>query len=148
MTTKAYLSQLHIIDNQIKDKQLLALQYRENAIMTSPVYSDMKVQTNHKPDKMAESIIKAIEYEKEADDKAVELLNLKHTILEQIDGIKKIEKNNAHVYYNLLMGRYVHNMTMTELQDYVHYGEKQTKRLFDKSIEEFEILYGSEYLEK
>ena len=148
MTTKCYLSQLHFIDNQIKDKQLLALQYRQNAIMSSPVYTDMKVQTNHKPDKMAESIIKAIEYEKEADDKAVELLNLKHTILKQIDGIKKLDRNNSHVYYNLLMGRYVHNMTMTQLQEYVHYGEKQTKKLFERSIVEFETLYGSEYLDK
>ena len=146
MRTREYLGQLKNIDKEIQDKQLLAIKYRDNALPTSPKLSDMKVQTSHEPDKMATSIATALDYEKEADEMAVKLLNLKHHIEGQIDGLRFIDNKNAKTYYNILMGYYVRQMSNASLSKYIKYSPKQTKRLFESALEVFESMYGEEYL--
>lgn len=147
MTTRFYLNQLKNIDREIQDKQLLAIKYRDNALPTSPKLSDMKVQTSHESDKMASSIVKALDYEKEAEEMAIKLLNLKHHIEGQIDAIRFIDHKNAKVYYNILTGIYIRQMTHDEVSKYIKYSQKQTKRLYEGALKTFESIYGEEYLE-
>lgn len=144
--TREYLGQLKNIDREIRDKQLLAQRYRDNAVSVSPKLTDVKVQSSGVPDKMAESITKALDYEAEANDDVVRLIELKHHIEEQIDGMREADGNYGKTYYNILMGSYVHNMNVTALSRYIGYSPKQTRRLFDKSIKVFEVMYGEEYL--
>lgn len=147
MTTRQYLNQLRNIDKEIRDNQLLAMRYRENALPTSPQLTDMKVQTSHITDKMAESIVKAIDYEDKAEQEAVQLIELKHHIEEQIKGIKKLDDRYAKTYYNILMGRYIRKMSDAALCKYVGYGAKQLRRRIEKAYDLFESLYGAEYLD-
>ena len=147
MTTKQYLNQLRNIDREIEDFQLLALRYRDSALPTSPQLTDMKVQTSHEPDKMANSIVKAIDFEREADEKASMLMELKHLIISQICGVKEVNNRNATVYYNVLFGYYIRGMRDAKLSDYVGYEKRYTKKLFNRALETFETLYGSTYLD-
>lgn len=141
MTTEAYLSQIKNIDNRIKDKQEESLKWHDIAIGRGAGLSEDKVQTSMNYDKMGDAATLAVFYEQESKEIAYQLTQLKHRIIEQIDSIKD------EILYNILVGYYIYDRTMSDVACDLRYSYKQTKRYHKKALELFEEVYGSEYLE-
>ena len=146
ITTRSYLNQLKNIDHVIKNWLAYAEKCRSDALPTSPKLSDMKVQTSHEPDKMATSISKALDYEHGAEEKASELIELRHHIIYQIDGLRNIDNEDANTYYNILMGYYINDLKTQEIADMYNYSQQHIRRLHSKALDAFEQKYGAEYL--
>lgn len=147
MTTRTYLNQLKNIDNVIKNWLEYAEKCRNDALPSSPKLSDMKVQSSHEPDRMATSIVKALDYEKNAVEKASELIELRHHIIYQIDGMRNIDNEDADTYYNILMGYYINDLKTQDIADLYNYSPQHIRRLHGKALDAFEKKYGVEYLE-
>jgi len=141
MTTEEYLSQLCNIDRRIKNKVEEAKRWYDIAESTgSREMTADRVQTSHKPDKMGEATICAVDCMKEAEAIANDYTIKKRRIIREIDGIK----NELH--YNILIGHYLNGMNFSELGLQEHYSTKQIKKHMDKAKAEFEELYGERYL--
>lgn len=144
METKAYLNQLTNIDRRIKDKVKESQKWLDIAISRSigsgGGSDDVKVQTSHNPDKIADAIVKAVDYQREAEKIALELTQKKHTIQRQIDGIED------ELFYNILHGYYVEGKSINQLSYQEGYSYKNIKRKYDMAINTFENQYGNTYL--
>ena len=82
--TRIYLNRLKTIDKRIKMKLEEAERWREIAENHSPHLSDIKVQSSPKPDKMAEAVANALQYEQESYDLANDLVKQKKVMVDQI----------------------------------------------------------------
>lgn len=108
--TKAYLSQLKMIDKRIKCKLDEAEKWRGIAENRSSHISEIKVQTSTKPDKMAEAVTRALEYEEESRVLANQLIENKHTLIRQIEGM------DDEKHYLILNMYFVQNMKYKDIQ--------------------------------
>ena len=88
MNTKTYLSQLWNIDKRIKDKLSEADKWMEIAygrsIGKSKEIKHDTIQTSHEPDKIADAVVKSIDYYHEAVELSKDMVEKKHTIEKQI----------------------------------------------------------------
>ena len=101
--TRAYLNQLKTIDKRIKFKLEEAEKWRGIAENHSSHISDVKVQTTPKPDKMAEAITNALQYEQDSYNLAKELIALKKHITSQVESME--EKNYVILYLFFIQGK-------------------------------------------
>ena len=101
--TRAYLNQLKTIDKRIKFKLEEAEKWRGIAENHSSHISDVKVQTTPKPDKMAEAITNALQYEQDSYNLANELIALKKHITSQVESME--EKNYVILYLFFIQGK-------------------------------------------
>ena len=138
--TKKYLGQVKNIDKRIKDKIEESEKWRNIAKGTGSFNSDVKVKSSPNQDKMGDAVSLAVDYEKESKTLAIELTELKHRIIQQIDGIKD------ELFYNILKSYYIKNKSLAEISVLENYSYKQMKRLYENAILKFEELYGQEYL--
>ena len=88
MTAQTYLEQLHNIDRRIKDKMRESYEWREIAMTKRASIDDVKIQSSPRKDAMEDAICMAVQYESEAAELAKYLTELKHRIIEQIDGLE------------------------------------------------------------
>lgn len=139
-TTKQYLNQLVNIDKRIKDKIKEAEMWRDIAGRTGGGSNSERVQTTKRYDKMGDAISSAVDYEQESERLAKELVEIKNTIIQQIDGIED------QLHYNILKDYYIHEMALVEIAAQEHYSYKQTGRHFKNALNDFEHRYGSTYL--
>jgi len=146
MNTRAYLSQAKNIDNAIKNLLEYARQCRDDATSITPKLSDMKVQSSHAQDKMATSVAKALDYEKDAREKAEALLEIRHKIVYQIDGLRQKNIKHANDYYNILMGYYVFDKNTSAIARDIHFEPRYVRILHNRALVAFENMYGEEYL--
>lgn len=145
MTTVEYLNQLKNIDRRIADKRDEAEKWRVIAYGNRTVSTDReRVLKSIDPDKMGNAVIKAIEYEKEADTLAEWLIMLRHHIIEQIDGMEDISDSR---YYNILKGYYLRDMSFAAIGYELGFSTKQVARDYKKALVIFESLYYDEYKE-
>lgn len=142
MTTKQYLGQLSNIDRRIKDQMSEYRKWIDIATSTSSNNSGERVQSSGSHDKMADAVIKAIEYSKEANEEATRLTELKHTISRQICSIKDEE------HYNILYEYFVEDRQIKELRLNKDYSYKHLRRLLSEAMNHFEDLYGANYIGK
>lgn len=140
MTTRSYLKQLTNIDRRIKDKIEEAQRWFDIATDRSVRQKEINVQTSGSKDRMGDAVAYSIDCRNEADELAMQLARLKHTIISQIDGM---EDDN---HYNILKSFYIRGKSLTEISVEEHYSYKQVKRYFEQSLKEFEKRYGSTYL--
>lgn len=106
--TRAYLNQLKTIDKRIKYKLDEAEKWRNIAENHSSHISDIKVQSSPKPDKMADAIVKAIQYEEESYALADKLVVTKNELIREIDAME--EK-----HYIILNLAFMQNKTYREM---------------------------------
>lgn len=136
--TRAYLSQLKTIDRRIRCKIDEADKWRSIAENRSSHISEVKVQTSSKPDKMAEAITRALEYEQESRDLANHLIETKHSLLRQIEGL------NDDKQYLILSMYFVQNMKYRDIQMEMDCTFNNVKKNLRAAIDSFGEKYEKE----
>ena len=139
MTTKEYLYQLKNIDRRIQDKLFESMEWREIAMSNSIQIPEVNVQASPKQDVMADAVAKAVDYEREASQIAVQMTELKYTIIRQIDGI------DDEVAYNMLKEHFVQQVGIGTMADKYFVSYNCMKYRIKNAIGVFEKKYGSKW---
>lgn len=137
-STRAYLSQLKTIDRRIKCKLEEAERWRDIAENRSSHISEIKVQTSSKPDKMAEAVTKAMEYEEESRILASQLVENKHNLIKQIEGL---ENENHYLILNMY---FVRNMKYKDIQTEMDCTFNNVKKSLREAVKTFGEKYEKE----
>lgn len=140
MTAQTYLDQLLNIDRRIKDKLRESQEWRDIAMTKRAGIEDVKIQSSKRKDAMEEAICMAVQYESEAAELAKKLTELKHTIIEQIDGLEGDEYS-----YNLLKEHYVYGVGVGTMADKYNYSYNGMKKKIRNAVEVFAKKYGEKY---
>ena len=136
--TRAYLGQLKTIDGRIKCKLEEAERWRDIAENRSGHIGLVKVQSSPTPDKMAEAITKAIEYERESRMLAEQLVNTKHALIKQIEDIGNDR------YYLVLNMYFIRNMKYKDIQNEMDCTFNNVKKSLRDAIASFGEKYEKE----
>lgn len=139
--TRAYLSQLKTIDRRIKCKLEEAEKWRGIAENRSNHISEVKVQTSSKTDKMAEAVTKAMEYEEESRALAERLVETKHHMISQMEGLD----NDRH--YLILNMYFVQDMTYNKIQTELDCTFNNVKKSLRDAVKAFGDKYEKEIRE-
>lgn len=140
MTTKQYLSQIGRYERMIDDKLTELYRLRQIASSISISVSDDKIMSSGSQDKMGDAVAKIVDLEKSVEDTITKYTGTRQKIIMQIDNIPDI---NA---YSVLFNRYVANKSFEKIADSIGYSVRQTIRIHGIALQEFEKIYGSEYL--
>jgi hypothetical protein len=143
MNTKEYLGQMRNIDRFIKDKLEEAEKWRAIAENMTGNLNEICVQTTKQPDKMASAVIKLVDLLRESDEEALSLINIKETIIKQIDELYRMGFDKD---YMILKSYYVQERSLAYIALDSQYSYKQTKRNYEKAIRRFESVFGEKYL--
>lgn len=143
MTTKEYLGQMRNIDRFIKDKLEEAEKWRAIAENMTGNLNEICVQTTKQPDKMANAVIKLVDLLRESDEEALYLINIKETIIKQIDELYRMGYDKD---YMILKSYYVQERSLAYIALESQYSYKQIKRNYEKAIQRFESIFGDTYL--
>lgn len=140
MTTKEYLNQVDRLNRMIDNKLAEIYQLKTLVCSISVATDSEKVKSSGSQDKMGDTIAKIVDMEKEADEMIDKMLDIKKKIVKQIESIKNTN------YYDVLCCRYIGRMTFEKIAEKINYSEKQTRRIHDLALEEFEKNYKNEYM--
>ena len=138
MNAREYLWQLKNIDKRIKDKMDEAQRWRDIAENTTARITEDKVQTTPKPDKMADAITNAVQYERESEEMARKLADFKHKVTLQIDEIEDVR------HYDALKMFFVKDMTYVNMQSALDKSYRHVRREVDTAIQIFGEKYADE----
>jgi len=69
------------------------------------------------------------------------MLELRRRIVSQIESIENLD------YYDILFRRFVMNESFNQISNAWKYSWGQTKQIYNDALNEFERLYGDEYLD-
>ena len=141
MDTKQYLEQIHRLDKQIQNKLSEIYQLKTMACSVSVSNDSERVQTSVRNDKLEKVVAKIVDMERETDSLVDTFIEKRNHIINQID---KIENTD---YYHILSMRYVGNDTFEEIAKNTNWSIRKVFSLHGKALQEFERLYGNEYLE-
>lgn len=145
MDARSYLKQVKNSDNRIRDLIKEAVKWENIAMSAGGTnFTDVKVQTSPKHDKLGDAVSMAVDYQNKCKREAAQLTELRHTIIEQIKGMKD---DKDDLYYNLLYGYYVDGKSFSKMVVSENYSYRQIKRHFNKALEEFDKLYKTQYIE-
>ena len=145
INTKDYLSQLKNIDKRIKYLLKEADRWHDIATSTSGASLDsVKVQTTPNPDRIGEVVSKIVDYQRKCLELANEKVELRHTIIEQINSLGGKQNDT---YCNILYGFYVEKKQFGELAGDNSMSYSQTRRYYNAAIRKFEEMFGSLYLD-
>lgn len=142
MTTKEYLEQIGRCESMIKRKleEINNLDIMIHSIQTVAPDPN-KVQTSMKGDKMAESVAKLLDEQKELSDMVKEFTEKKKEIIGKIDNMSN------RTSYEVLTDKYVGHKSFCEIAYVQKCSERWAKKRHAKAIKEFEVQYGGEYLD-
>ncbi len=141
MTTKDYLNQINRLDKMIQNK--LSEIYRLKAMACSVTVSTEKeaVQMSASKDKLGNAVTKIIDLENETNILVSDFVEKRKHIINQIDGMDNVE------YYQVLSMRYVNQNTFEEIAENTNWSIRKIFLLHGRALQEFERLYGNEYLQ-
>lgn len=142
MTDRDYLSQLRNIDQRIRAKMEEEQRWRDIAVNTGAKITDIKVQTSKNQDPMGNAVTKAVEFQRESAELAVQLIDLKHTIIEQIDNLGDDKA------YLILKMVFVQNKTYAEVAVALNRSYRHAVREIENSIKIFGNKYRHLYKDK
>lgn len=142
MTTKEYLWQVDRLNSMIDNKLAEIYQMKTLVCSISVTNESEKVKKTFNQDKMGDTIAKIVDMETETNKMIDDMLELKKKIIQQIECIENTK------YYDVLFCRYIRKMTYEKIAEKLNYSIVQVFRIHEKALEEFENLYGNEYLEK
>ena len=140
MTTKQYLSQIGRYERMIDDKLTELYRLRQIASSISISVSDDKIMSSGSQDKMGDAVAKIVDLEKSVGDTITKYTETRQKIIMQIDNMPDIN------VYSVLFNRYVANKSFEKIADSIGYSVRQTIRIHGIALQEFEKIYGSEYL--
>lgn len=140
MTTKEYLSQIKYLNAKIKNKSLELYQLETMAYSVSGLNSNEKVQTSFKQDRMGDAVVKIINYKNEIKALRDSLMDKRKHIISQIDSIQDLNM------YEVLTSHYVNRKSFDDIAAEMNYSRMQINRIHEKALQEFEKIFGNEYL--
>lgn len=140
MTTRDYLSQLRTIDYEIAMSESEAQSWRDLAMKLHHEPSDVRVDTSPAPDKTENLVVKAADCAIKAAKEREILIYTKVTIEKQI---KAIEDKDMRF---MLWGYYHDRKSLKELAKRLSYSYPHAKRQMKKATDEFEGIFGMNYL--
>lgn len=138
--TKQYLSQIGRLEKQIQNK--LSEIYQLKAMACSITVSSEKesIRTSVNKDKLGSAVARIVDLEREANELVNSFSEKRQHIIEQIDSIENVD------YYHVLSMRYVGQKSFGNIADATHWSIRKVFSLHDKALQEFERLYGHEYI--
>ena len=116
--------------------------WRDIAVNTGAKITDIKVQTSKNQDPMGNAVTKAVEFQRESAELAVQLIDLKHTIIEQIDNLGDDKA------YLILKMVFVQNKTYAEVAVALNRSYRHAVREIENSIKIFGNKYRHLYKDK
>lgn len=140
MDTKKYLNQINELKNKIKWTLTEIKQLKEIACNTTIPTDREYIKTSTSKDKIGNVVTKIVDMQNEKNKIANELIDKMQDIISKIDEMQNT--NLAHILHL----KYVEGKKNEDISKEINYSRPQTIRLFNKALEEFEILYGQEYL--
>lgn len=140
MDTKQYLNQIHRLDKQIQNKLSEIYQLKTMACSVTVSNDTERVQTSIRNDKLVNVVSKIVDIEKETDSLVDQYVERRKHIISQIDNIENED------YYHILSMRYVGNNTFEDIANSTHWSIRKVFSLHGRALQEFERLYGKEYL--
>lgn len=140
MTTEQYLGQIDRLNKVIQNKLVEIYQLKTMACNIVVSNENERVQTSGSQERMADTVAKIVDKEKDIGSLIDLQLEKKNSIISQIEGME-----NTNMYH-VLFCRYVKNDNFTEIGNEMGYSRMQIKRLHDDAIDVFEEKYGDLYL--
>ena len=135
--TRVYLAQLKSIDKRIKYKLEEAAKWRNIAENHSSHLSDVKVQSSPNQDKMADAIVKAMQFEQDSYALADKMVAVKKAICEQIDSMGEKDYIMLNLYF-------VQNKTYKEIESELDCSYNKVKAGLREAIKRFGTKYSEE----
>lgn len=146
MTAKDYLNQIRLLDVKIRQKQE-EKEYLESVASGnhSPALSKDKVQSSIQGNKMENAVIKYADLEKEIDQMILDLVILRHKIIDQIQQLtdEKYVELLQLKYVGKLEGKDVHYLRLEEIactmkkSNGMPYSYEHIRSLHGKALQEF-----------
>lgn len=141
MTTKAYLGQIERLEKMIQNKLSEIYQLKTMACSVTVSNEGERVKSSSDKDRLGSTVSKIVDLEKETYNLVDSFSNKRKHIIEQID---RIENDD---YYHILSMRYVGKNTFEDIAKATHWSIRKVFSIHGKALQEFEKIYGSEYLE-
>lgn len=142
MDTKQYLSQIERLDRVIQNKLTEIYQLKTMACNIVVSTENERVQSSGDKERMASTVAKIVDIEREIDSLIDTQLERKNVIIGQIESL---ENNDM---YHILFNRYVKRASFGDIAKEMNYSERHIITLHGEALQEFERKFGNLYLEK
>ena len=140
METKQYLNQIERLEKQIQNKLSEIYQLKTMACSVTVSNENDRVQTSPDKDRLGSTVAKLVDLEEETNRLVDEFVDKRNHIISQIDSMENVD------YYHILSLRYVSKNTFEGIADKTGWSIRQVFKLHGRALQEFEKLYGGEYL--
>ena len=141
METKKYLSQIERLDRVIQNKLTEIYQLKTMACNIVVSTENERVQSSGDKERMASTVAKIVDIEREIDSLIDTQLERKNVIIGQIESL---ENNDM---YHILFNRYVKRASFGDIAKEMNYSERHIITLHGEALQEFERKFGNLYLE-
>lgn len=142
MTTVEYLGQIDKLSKIISNKIYELREIRETMLgISSPGFSE-RVDFSPEFDKIGASVVKLEKKANELDKAANDFILMREHIIGQLEAMENID------HYNMLFSRFVKKKSFEQLGIEACRSKTQTYRVFNAALNDFERLYGDEYIGK
>ncbi len=131
MQAREYLRQLKTLDNIINAKLLEKERIRALGEKITPSLTE-RVQGGDMGDKVADTVIKLVELDKQIQEDIDKMVDLKK---EATENINKIQDSRCRIVLSMY---YLSNLTFEEIAENIHYSYRWVRRIHKKGIKEFE----------
>lgn len=142
LETKKYLSQIERLDRVIQNKLTEIYQLKTMACNIVVSTENERVQSSGDKERMASTVAKIVDIEREIDSLIDTQLERKNVIIGQIESL---ESNDM---YHILFNRYVKRASFGDIAKEMNYSERHIITLHGEALQEFERKFGNLYLEK
>ena len=142
LETKKYLSQIERLDRVIQNKLTEIYQLKTMACNIVVSTENERVQSSGDKERMASTVAKIVDIEREIDSLIDTQLERKNVIIGQIESL---ENNDM---YHILFNRYVKRASFGDIAKEMNYSERHIITLHGEALQEFERKFGNLYLEK
>lgn len=143
MTTYEYLNQVNRLEKKIRNNIANASRIRELIMGVSSLrFDNDRVQNSRTVDITGDKIARLIDIESKTNDLVDQLIDLRETIVQQIDSI---DNDNQ---YDVLHLRFITCLSVAKTASTIGYTVTHTRRLLNNGMEKFEKKYGYLYKDK
>jgi hypothetical protein len=142
LETKKYLSQIERLDRVIQNKLTEIYQLKTMACNIVVSTENERVQSSGDKERMASTVAKIVDIEREIDSLIDTQLERKNEIIGQIESL---ENNDM---YHIMFNRYVKRASFGDIAKEMNYSERHIITLHGEALQEFERKFGNLYLEK
>lgn len=146
MRTIEYLEQVRRIDvisrNKMNDLRENLERVMDSVGVSGVSYDHVRVQTSNHSDPTSKPAILLVAMEEETNQAVNSMLLLRKKIVGQIESMPVLD------HYDILFRRFVLGDSFNSISSAWRLSWAQTKQVYADALEEFEKLYGREYLDK